>query len=540
MRRGELLERWCTLILSLALWEISAGVFYLFYSGDTIAFLAVGLPDPLSGQSRAAFLLGGLIAAVLLAALTWGNLLFVLRIWDNLACYSRVNRRWHDHWDSQGEVEVAQSRDEIVADLLQTAVPGTHIQRVLLSWSDASPYSDAETVLEGASSSTRQQLNVLKLIAAMLVLLGLIGNFFGLSEAVRELPDLIRKPRRIQQPAPLAAEAQPRPRALGEQVTKTTYSEPLPAPRAQIDHGEVALRSHLQVISGGLSVVVLSSVLGIVGMVVLSSWVGWIQKVLHSLLTREIALMSAHIGSALRVRADHSQATLKEVAAQLRRLPLPLQAQADQSQQLVQALTGQSQDFTILAAHLEATLSQNREVMQSLQVTHQGLVEQWQNTHQSTAQLATAAMAMVESSERLARRLQQLADKIVDSQNAYLDSQKKAVIAFDFVLAHTQETSNTVRTHVHQSCAALESLGGQVQTQICDGLSEVQRRFAWLAEHQASHFESAVLEIAQGQKVAWKEWTQQVLKATTSHLDAYQMGTDQLLQELAEARRAHP
>lgn len=293
-----------TLLVSLLLTLLSYGVAVSFYTEQT-AWLhtGFGLEDPSgkAGLERAGLNCGRIIVTLLALGLSWGTALLFSAVFRQQDTTKRIGEIWDEATPSL--LSGTRAPESVFEDLVAAVPPGTRIGAVLTAWKGASPDADPEIVIEGNVAGVRHQLTFLQVLAGTLVLVGLIGNFFGLSAAVQQLPNLqlaAGAPAEPQAPKPTVQQADPSPLPGLPDIQKSTTASTSAGQTDAAAGGNEKLGGYLQSISHGLSVVVVSSVLGIFGMILLMLHAAWIKTLLNWTLTEEIALMTAEIAPVLR------------------------------------------------------------------------------------------------------------------------------------------------------------------------------------------------------------------------------------------------
>ena len=297
--------RWCVRVVSVVslLVLVLGGVLLLLFAcGQTQFFLLLGLSDPsnpewtlvgrggLERGTLAGYWCGLLISGVLAVSTAATCWVFSAHVEGDAAALDEAVRIWEE---KQVDLAAGHLQPGDVVAALRDGVPAhTRLGHLFQAWSGPGKTGDVESFIEARASVPRQILVYLVTVASTLVLVGLVGNFFGLAEAVRQIPDL----KQAQGPARAQAGVKAQPPASGTEtgtvrlgsgktVTKlSTYDRsreqgPSSLPVAAHDRSG----SLLSKISAGLSVVVVSSVMGIGAMLVLLLHAGAVRGTLNSL-----------------------------------------------------------------------------------------------------------------------------------------------------------------------------------------------------------------------------------------------------------------
>lgn len=274
---------------------VSALLFLTFLFGWTGYFKLAYLSDPSQPGNQAGRIFGGVISLVACLAYVFASIRFHSQVVSQTGAYDRACEEW-----STLRTKTTPTSEDFEKCLeglrkIVTSHPRTRVAKVIASWDDASPFSDAESVLEAEASPYRNFLNFLQSIASVLVLIGLVGNFFGLAEAAQNLPQLADIG---------SSKAVPTTQIKGQADTLSNSSADKEVGRessSQVTQQNTQeMSSKILKITNGLQVVVVSSVMGIGGMIFLVIFVGYYRGLFNHLVAQEVLLMSAELGSALR------------------------------------------------------------------------------------------------------------------------------------------------------------------------------------------------------------------------------------------------
>ncbi len=274
---------------------VSLILFFSFFVGATGYFKLAYLSDPSQPGNQAGRIFGCVISLVACVAYVAAIVRFHTHVWQQTAAYDRACEEWaalrtKSSPTSEDFEKCLEGLRKIV-----TTHPKTRIAKVIASWDDASPFSDAEAVLEAEASPYRNFLNFLQSVASVLVLIGLVGNFFGLAEAAQNLPQLadIGSSKTVQ-----TTEIKGQADTLNNSSADKEVGRESSSQSTQQNTQEMSTK--ILKITNGLQVVVVSSVMGIGGMIFLVVFVGYYRGLFNHLVAQEVLLMSAELGSALR------------------------------------------------------------------------------------------------------------------------------------------------------------------------------------------------------------------------------------------------
>lgn len=450
MRLHQIVQLVFGALSAIVTWK-ALSLWWAFQSKHTEMFARYGLKDPSLAANPAGYHFGWWISALFLGGMIWGTVLYVLEIVLQTWSADAVSQEWRElgpHLQS-GET----TEEEALKRLQAKARPRSRVAVALHSWSDASPNSDAEMVIEGQASSCRQQLGVLQTLASVLVLIGLVGNFFGLAEAVQRLPDLAGASVTTPGSAPTPTTREDV-KPFGDGVTRHETIEGqqgAAGPTADLS----AMKEQVKGISDGLSVVVVSSILGIGGMILLLLYVAGFKAIYNWQVTYECVLLAAEIGSLL--RPAHGSGVAQVEAA----TPVPAESIA----LLVTTLA----EFQPALADCTRTIGQSRDDVLSMAGALEKLVrEDLQRANEaagSNREAFEAFCAALNSQSqqvvRAAEATQGLGDQLkqlAENQGRLADDTDRAFRHYnELLLAHEQYVKNSER-------AALQSFQELPQT----------------------------------------------------------------------------
>ena len=337
---------------------------WYFWSGDTSSMVDWGLSDP---RGTAGQFFGKVVLAIFVGFSVLGLYWFYQDVWTQMGPFKTAFEIWENFKSDQRGKEPTRESPEakkLVEDLSSRVPRNSRLGRAIQSWNDPSPESDAEMLIEGEANRCRQKLNLLQAVASILVLIGLVGNFFGLSEAVAQLPNLM--------PASVIS-ASPTPTVDSTTVaTQSGYQQTVKAndPSAKVEANSTA-RNTVSSISKGLSVVVVSSVLGIGGMIFLLLFVAFFRMFFNHLVGEEVLLLAAEIGSLVRSSSGGGKAeTMVLLGKSLEKLE-PTMANLDNRLMALQKKEESLSDLTsqldkVLLRHLQAEDAKFTQFKQSL------------------------------------------------------------------------------------------------------------------------------------------------------------------------------
>ena len=388
-----------------------------FVGANTSFVVGYGLLDPAATENRAGLNFGRIISV--LFALGSSGTLFL--------CYKSVSiqipayEKTLEKWKTEGKrlQDGLTTTDEVVQELANAAPNDTRIRIALESWQDASPDSDPEYVIEGEAIAHRQWLGILQTLASVLVLIGLVGNFFGLADAVRTLPEL---PAAMSAPASQEVQTQKtvesqevqnelegdgREATLKKVVQSTTTSGKTSAPDSSIMAEKVGK------ISEGLQVVVISSIMGIGGMAILLMLVSFLRGLINSTIADEVVLLSAEVGSVL--RPTGSAGFSEELKQGLAALPERLSSFDQAASKVTETLGRYTTDFGEVSKNLDKLLEHQLQDTQAAFKQYHVTLEQFTKVlvdqQGSVTQLTDTTKRLCDNLEGISKSVKSVADQ---------------------------------------------------------------------------------------------------------------------------------
>lgn len=382
-----------------------------FLLGQTAYVGRFWLVDPSAPeQHQVGRYLGGVIAGALALSLCWMVSLFRSAVSRQIQPLKTLTETWAriDERINAGALDKKEAFDALWAHPPQEG----RILAAMESWRDSSPDSDAEYVIEGMVAPVRQQLGVLQTIASILVLVGLVGNFFGLSEAVQKFPNLTRAQAPVAQvtkpKTEVRAETPTRGRG-GATVTNVTQKQTSEAPTTALD--ESATENAMAEIAASLQVVVISSVMGIGAMAVLLFFVSVFKAILNSLVAREVVLVSAEIGSLVRPRGSSGMSETLEAA--LTTLPEKLVNFDLSAAKITKSLGSYGAEFGKISESLDKLLEAQLKDAQKAYTEYQGTLLKFttvmEDERASVVQLMDTTSRLCDGLENIAKSVKGVA-----------------------------------------------------------------------------------------------------------------------------------
>lgn len=403
-----------------------------FVTGQTWYFEAVNLEDPSTSEIIAGRVIGGVISFVLAVALYWGINLYRKNVTEQEKALDDVHEEWQAH--NTNLIDDMETPEECLNALKSVCPKDTRIYAVLDSWQDASPDSDAEYVIEGKAAKCRQQLGVLQTIASILVLIGLAGNFFGLADAVKKLPQLTQAAAKQAgtQSAPIEARTDLSVKEQdGKEGSRVAKNSAAPAPAQTDDSGEVVdpLEKPISGISDALSVVVVSSILGIGGMAVLLLFVASFKSIFNSMVTEEIVLMAAEIGSLLRPRGGQGGGLDEETQTAMMELASQVEKFSKAGQKVTNEIGESKSDLKVLAESLNHLLRHEMVEAKGAYETYQQSLDKFTgllvDERKTLETLVKRTNSLCDGMENLATSVNGMAESTTESANRYQETQAK-------------------------------------------------------------------------------------------------------------------
>ncbi|MHB2020318.1 MAG: hypothetical protein ACYCW6_25560, partial [Candidatus Xenobia bacterium] len=380
-----------------------------FLVNHTNYFINFGLLDPSSVKyTRAAHDVG--VVILLGVTLLLGFVCYVL-ITDILMQFQSagaLRSRWKDLKVSY--LGGTTSRQDVLQDLSHKVGSGCRLHRVLQIWLEGVNDSDTEALLEAASNAGRQTIGFCQTMASVLVLIGLMGNFFGLSRAVTVLPSLAiaaapAQPRPAPSPTPIASSST-LPGNIKELTLKSPAESPTPQPTQATD-----LHKGVSDISDGLAVVVVSSVMGILGMIVVLFVSGLVKAQLSEALGEEQALIASEIGPVLAPKQDSRiWQNMDQLSKGLKDLP-------DMLSRLETATTGLAGSIDQSQGELKESLLQFDDLMKHELVearnSYQGYQTALTRFHETLSDVRGMLRTLAESTQGLYQNLLQVSERVL-------------------------------------------------------------------------------------------------------------------------------
>lgn len=417
---------WVFWFLSIVCTLVCIFVTVTFTTHNTKWVESFHLSDPAHSEGQ---FFGTLVAWPLTLSLIFGVYWFHRHVLSQLGAYTQAFILWErvlERHKVDPETGKPGRLDPKAAEELVQSIAGlqpsyARVVRAAQSWRDPSPDSDAEMVIEGIANRCRQHLSLLQAIASILVLIGLVGNFFGLSAAVQGMSGLTE----ISQPTPAASTSpssspQPTPDQNGN--FEQTYSDN-PTPSAS-----TTAVTNIDSITSGLKVVVVSSVLGIGGMIVLLLFVAIFRNFFNHLVGEEVLLIATEIGAAVRPGSDGSgipdpeafQKNLTDLNLTLDNLGQRL-AEFEAKDRDLGKLTGQLDE--VLREHLRAEDTKFVELKKTLGKLHENL----EARDQTLAGVLEASLGTGRQLETIATNMNRVGTHLTKM----VESQQKTLLDFE-------------------------------------------------------------------------------------------------------------
>lgn len=567
--------RWCVRVVSvvsLLLLILGVVLLLLFACGQTQFFLLLGLSDPsnpewtlvgrggLERGTLAGYWCGLLISGVLAlstAATCW---VFSSHVEGDAAALDEAVRIWEEK-----QVDLAAGHlqpGDVVASLRDGVPAHTRLGHLFQAWSGPGKTGDVESFIEARASVPRQILVYLVTVASALVLIGLVGNFFGLAEAVRQIPDL----KQAQGPARAQAGVKAQPPASGTEtgtvrlgsgktVTKlSTYDRsreqgPSSLPVAAYDRSG----SLLSKISAGLSVVVVSSVMGIGAMLVLLLHAGAVRGTLNSLVAQEVSLVGGQLAPHLRPSHVDRLATSLETFAGL---PRALQTIQASSESFATAVLASDQHIQAMAGSIgQLVRHQLVDTRQAYAQYHESLTSFSQVLNDQRGLIASLAGSTVHLVEGLAGVSREVSGLAEDSRKVH-QSYRDAHVEYERYLRASLERADQQHELLQGTCRDLTSMARSEAREATEThrkvLDESARRVAGILQGQLDQvltahrtslgaLEGTLTASATGAREAIREACTALVEVRSSFQKVYDRTTasfDACLQELLDETRA--
>jgi hypothetical protein len=475
---------WPCFLLTTIITLVAAYVCLKFWFGSTAFVAGWGLQDPSVGETLAGLYFGRGISLFFLLGLIWLLFLCYFGVLKEAPAHDAVFRRWEIEGKRLADGET--KPDDAIDVLLSSVDPSTRVWAALKSWRDHSPDSDPEYVIEGKAVPYRQSLGIVQTLASVLVLVGLVGNFFGLAEAVRVLPNL---PGAVAAPGPqqlsttkdivpqdVTKDLDPKLAAQGVRIEQLTEKGVTQSTSTAPDSS--ALSAEVRKISDGLGVVVISSVLGIGSMAILLLLVAFVKAVLNSVIADEVVLLSTEIGTAVRP-AGGGVGFSPELQAGLTALPDKLASFESSATRMVENLGKYGNDFGHVSSSLQKLLDHQlkdaTEAYKTYQETLKAFSKQMVDERGSVIQLMKTTNELCTGLEKIAKSVEAVAEhseNVGDRLNA-IQLQYEAYL-------------QAAKQDIEKSRTAIDRL----QQQVSVGAGELQR-------HQLVELEKALSSLTQ-------------------------------------------
>jgi hypothetical protein len=554
---------------------VSLFVTFAFFLGETDFVTYFGLMDPAGeGVNRAGLNFGRVICFFFTAGLFGTLILCWEAVCSQLSAYTNVNTKWEKDARllQRGEI----GADELLKDLTSQATVGSRVRAALDSWQDASPDSDPEYVIEGKAAASRQWLGVLQTLASVLVLIGLVGNFFGLTEAVKTLPKLsgAAVPAPAQSPAETQYQLSKEEGTLKSgkkfEIQQSEKRPPTEKPNSTPDRSE--LEENVGEISEGLQVVVISSVMGIGSMAILLMLVSMLRGLLNSTISAEVVLLSAEIGTIL--RPNKGGGFSQELKEGLIALPERLASFDEAATRITETLGRYTADFGEVSKNLDRLLEhQLKDTQEAYKLYHQTLEEftvVLVDQQGSVTQLTDTTNRLCDNLEGISKSVKSVADQSAGVGDRLNEIQLQYET---YLKAATEdiENSRNVVTQLHEKIIddadermvrqsdelkeALKNLVTTVSSQTQDGVErlvgELIKELVEATEERQKEMLQQMSSLSEGQLQQYEsqlERMETLLEAQKSIQDAAQSSLQQesalsenlaaAAQSLVEAREA--
>jgi hypothetical protein len=412
------------------------------------------------------------------------------------------------------------------------------------SWRDSSPDSDAEYLIEGMVVPVRQQLGVLQTIASILVLIGLVGNFFGLSEAVQKFPNLTRtRPAAAEvskTKTEIKAEAPTRGKS-GSTVSNVTQKQVGNAPAPAID--EKTTEKAMTDIAASLQVVVISSVMGIGAMAVLLLLVAVFKAILNSLVAREVVLMSAEIGSLVRPKGSSGMSEALESA--LTSLPEKLLSFELSAAKITQSLGSYGADFGKISESLEKLLEHQLRDAQKAYLDYQSTLLKFttvmEDERASVVQLVDTTSRLCDGLENIAKAVKGVATRSEDltgrlgtiqlhyetylqSAQAELKNNRDTLLATQKMLSEGEESRRAAQ--IKALADGVDRITDEMGTQLSSLLAALKDELSNQLAQRTEHEIQALTSVTSAQETLAASTLESLSKQVSTNEMALKSGTE--------------
>lgn len=464
-----------------------------FLVGYTPFFTQFGLDDPSESKNQAGRIFSVIIGVMLSFGLFRATQLFYHHVLSQVGALDTMRDAWRkeasDLKDGVGD------KAEILLTLT-AAVPGdTRVGAVLGSWQDASPDSSAEYVIEGKAASCRQQLGVLQTIASTLVLIGLVGNFFGLADAVKGLPELTRASASSAAPTVSAPQTDKKLGTATNTQGKTKYDEinnrqEAPQSESPKQKSDDALVVAIEGISEGLSVVVVSSIMGIGGMIVLLLYVTGFKSLFNSIVTEEVVLMSEEIGSLLRPSGGGGGGLSEEAQSAILSLPDKVDKFDGAATKITETFGRSANDLQAIAKSLDSLLKHEMVEAKTAYRTYQESISQFTSVltdeRKTLEALAERTNTLCDGMQDLAKSVQRMAQTTETTATRYQETQGKYENYLQLVTDQAEQRGRDYREQLSTDqdtlATALQTVTEQQKTHNQDLLRQSESSLVALAQ----------------------------------------------------------
>lgn len=509
---------------------ITFALFFTFLTRETAWFGWLGLPDPsrpvevLVGKHVwehvpvVGWAVGVLISCLLFLGTYTAFIVFVKNVLGQSDALDDARAAWVGCRD---EVQNGAMTPSMTLQALSQSIPqGSRLRNVLQIWSHDDPSADASLHLAAQAARPRHTLGLLATLANTLVLLGLVGNFFGLAEAVRQLPGLHRSQMAgVEIEVPVSAEPALQTQhevvmVNGTPVKKTTTRRVSLAPSANQARRRSAIEAggYLDMISAALGVVVCSSVLGILSMALLITYVSSVRSMLDRDVSDETAFLECEVAPLLRGQDDPLRRSLETTASALSTLPAHVNEVKVATDRMAAAVENSQESSARMLAQFETLFAESqrafegysqseREFLKQLELDRDAQKTLAESTTAAQATLAESVRASHASSERLVTALHESMRESSAVHAAYEQAHREyleKVEAFEARVnafssefaARVQETTVTMLDVLREEMKAtqqgftrtIDSTGQTCERAIQNGFARFEKTLAGMSE----------------------------------------------------------
>ena len=535
-------------VASLAAIVISFSLFVSFALGSTQYFLLAGLSDPSQPGNVAGRFFGTVIALVAFVTYTLATWRYFSNVVSQVAPFDRACEEWRKVSGKEALVPDSAEATQLVENL-RGIPPTSRLGKVVASWTNASPYSDAEAILDAEANPYRNFLNFLSSIASVLVLIGLVGNFFGLAEAARRLPELADvTSAKMTSTTTIQAQSQHMGNAE-KMVGKEQSSTPA-------DTSGKEMSAKILKITSGLQVVVVSSVMGIGGMIFLVIFVGYYRGIFNHLVAQEVLLMSAEIGSAVRpLHGGQNSANaiqelakgVKAMATALEPIPSRLEKFDNVASQLAAAQLEMGGVVKQLDGALKAQLTQSNQ-------SYGEYKEVLQDFKSYLVDRTESLTSLFQVSGTLGQRLTEMTDRVQKVQEHFetlVAAQKKNQLEYDNYsqlvrnLANedkikfrdfSEATIQEIKVSLRESAAELGKSSKDSRETLSGLVQDIKSQVEGLTSSVDSHLRNAQGS-QQGLEQVVKAQVEGLAQSVRSHLTNAQESQQNLVKEITSVHK---